>query len=341
MTPRVAGLAAATLAAALLALVGLRAGAPEGLRPKRLDSYLADVGSRNAFRRTESAEAFALEFGFVDHQGESHDVACRVLRRDHEQLLARFGYGARELEAAAIARQQEFADAELRRRGLAPYFRVDIAGTTVRSRPADTPATWSSLTETRVAELELAVRALLADVVQHRRQVEGDLYRERGFRLEGRDLFVDYPALVRWSAPALDACAKALRWAGAGYDERAYLGLFTAFIQELRYELPPGVQGGRQTLGFSVPTEVLTSGRGDCDSKAVTFSALWRAFASPVIFVILPRHVLVGVAMPPGPGQQFVRIGNRYYVLCEIAGPAKIAPGAHRVEGSFRYMAVE
>jgi hypothetical protein len=340
MTRRAGLAAAALLLAAVAALRGLSEPRPSGLRRHPAEAYLENVGARNAFRRSASAEAYDLEYGFVDHQGESVDVSCRVLRRDHERLVARFGYAERDLEAAALARQQAFADDELRRRGLAPYFRIEVGPDQVRSVSAG-PEAWTGLRPGRVQELLAAVQALRADVVRLRDTLEPALYKERGFRLEGRDLFVDYPALVQWSAPALDACARALRWAGAGYGDREYLGLFTAFVQEIRYEVPPDVQGGRQTLGFWVPTEVLVNDHGDCDSKAVTFCALWRAFAAPMIVVVLPRHVLVGVAMPPGPGEQFVRIGNRYYVLCEVAGPGKFAPGSRRVEGSFRYLAVE
>jgi hypothetical protein len=341
MTRRTALRAAAALVAALLALLALAERRPEGLRRRTAEAYLSEVTSRNLFHRSESVDAFDLEYGFVDHQGESHDLACRVLRRDHERLVARFGYSEREIGAAAAARQQAFADEELRRRGLAPYFRIEVTREAVASRTVATPGVWSSLQTGRANELGETLQRLVQEVARRRREIEPALYEERGFRLEGSDLYVDYPALVRWSAPALDGCAKALRWAGAGYDEREYLGLFVAFVQEIRYEVPPDVQDGRETLGFWVPTEVLVNGRGDCDSKAVAFCALWRAFAAPTILIVLPRHVLVGVAMPPAPGQQFVRLGNRYYVLCEIAGPGKVAPGARRVEGSFRYLTVD
>lgn len=340
MTWRTGLAAAALLLAAVAALLALGERRPPGRRRHTPEAYLENVGARNEFRRSVSGEAFEVEYGFVDHQGESHDVGCRVLRRDHERLMARFGYAERDLEAAALARQRAFAEDELRRRGLQPYFRIEVTTDAVRSLSAG-PGAWTGLPPERVQELLAAVQALRADVVRLRDTIEPALYKERGFRLEGRDLLVDYPALVQWSAPALEACAKALRWAGAGYGDREYLGLFTAFVQEIRYEVPPDVQGGRQTLGFWVPTEVLVNDHGDCDSKAVTFCALWRAFAAPTIVVVLPRHVLVGVAMPPGPGEQFVRIGNRYYVLCEVAGPGKFAPGSRRVEGSFRYLAVE
>ncbi len=338
----VAGAAVAFLVATAV-LMGLaqRRDARPRPRPRQATGYVDRVSSLNAFRRSDSAEAYEVEYGFIDHQGESHDVACRILRRDHQRLTARFGYSERDLDAQVAVQQQAFADAELSRLGLAPYFRIDVSTESVQSRVAATPGVWSDLPPARVQDLLAALQRLRQDVVVRRDEIEAGLYRERGFRLEGRDLSIDYPGLVQWSAPALDGCAKALRWAGAGYDERQYLGMFTAFVQEIRYEVPPDVQNGKETLGLWVPTEVIANDHGDCDSKAVTFCALWRAFAAPTIVVILPRHVLVGVAMAPGPGQQFVRVGNRYYVLCEVAGPGKSAPGSGRVEGSFRYMTVE
>jgi hypothetical protein len=326
---------------ALLLLGGDRApGGPRG-GAAGVGGYRDSVESRNAFRRTESAEAIDVQYGFIDHEGESHDVTCRILRRDHQRLRARFGYVERDVDAAVNARQEAFADEALRDRGLAPYFRIEVGADSVRSRSIAPPGLWSDLTPERREALLTALKDLRAEVARRTPEFEAAVYQEHGLRLDGNQLEIDYPRLVDWSGPALDACAKALRWAGAGYDDRQYLGMFVAFVQEIRYVVPPDVEDGRQILGLWVPTEVLVNDHGDCDSKAVTFCALWRAFASPMIVVILPRHVLVGVAMAPGPGQQFVRLGNRYYVLCEVAGPGKSAPGEHKVEGSFRYMTVD
>ena len=335
-----ASLALLAATAALVALAHERDARPRR-GPAQATGYAEGVDSRNVFKRAESADAYEVEYGFIDHQGESHDVACRILRADHQRLRARFGYVERDLRSQVVAREQAYADDELTRRGLAPYFRIDVSETEIRSRVSATPGVWSDLSTQRIQELHVAIQKLRQDVVEMGPQIEVSIYRERGVRLEGRELSIDYPALVRWSAPALDACAKALRWAGAGYDERQYLGMFVAFLQEIRYEVPPEIQNGRETLGLWVPTEVVANDHGDCDSKAVTFCALWKAFAAPTLVIVLPRHVLVGVAMAPGPGQQFVRLGNRYYVLCEVAGPGKSAPGQGRVEGSFRYLTVD
>ena len=90
-----------------------------------------------------------------------------------------------------------------------------------------------------------------------------------------------------------------------------------------------------------VPTEVVVGRHGDCDSKSVTFAALWRNFDTPVILVSLPRHMLVGVAVPPGPGEHFVQVGNRYFVLCEVAGPGKLHPGREPIPDRFEYILIE
>ena len=40
-------------------------------------------------------------------------------------------------------------------------------------------------------------------------------------------------------------------------------------------------------------------------------------------------------------GERHVRLGNRYYVLCEPAGPAKLHPGLSDMSGSYEYVRIE
>ena len=53
------------------------------------------------------------------------------------------------------------------------------------------------------------------------------------------------------------------------------------------------------------------------------------------------RHARVGVEASALPGEETVRVGNRTFVLCEVAGPAKLRPGAKSVSGSFEYVLIE
>jgi hypothetical protein len=43
----------------------------------------------------------------------------------------------------------------------------------------------------------------------------------------------------------------------------------------------------------------------------------------------------------PRASEAYVRLGNRYFVLCEVAGPGKIPPGFGRISGSFEYVMIE
>jgi hypothetical protein len=68
---------------------------------------------------------------------------------------------------------------------------------------------------------------------------------------------------------------------------------------------------------------------------------MWRRLPTHLVFIVVPGHALVGVEAPALPDEQTVRVGNRTFVLCEVAGPAKLRPGARSISGSFEYVLVE
>ena len=90
-----------------------------------------------------------------------------------------------------------------------------------------------------------------------------------------------------------------------------------------------------------MPTAVLVRGAGDCDSKSATFCALWRHLPKRAILILVPGHALVGVEGKPRADEAYVRLGNRYFVLCEVAGPGKIPPGGTSISGDFEYVMIE
>jgi hypothetical protein len=171
--------------------------------------------------------------------------------------------------------------------------------------------------------------------------VRAGLLREQGFRLEKNVLHIDYTGIAERAEADLEDCSRALERAGSGYTRRQQLGLFLAFLQEIRYEVPPDVVDGRESFGLYVPAEVVVNDHGDCDSKSATFASLWLRLGTPVVLISIPKHMLLGVEVKPGPREAFVRIGNRYFVLCEVAGPAKLHPGERALSGSFEYVLLE
>jgi hypothetical protein len=165
-----------------------------------------------------------------------------------------------------------------------------------------------------------------------------------GFLLRGDELRIDYAPIVLRNITTLHNCFESIERSAPNYQNQDLIGLYLAFFQEIRYELPPDKIDKREIMGLYVPTEVVIHDHGDCDSKSLAFSAMIRSLKIPLIVIRVPGHVLVGVESRPGPNQKFVRLGNRYFVLCEVAGPAKLFPGEEgstRVQGNFEYTLIE
>lgn len=311
--------------------------------PPLPDEYRDHVGRLQEFSRSEVGGRFGLSYAFVDHHARTHRVYCEVPKGDHERESARYGYDEDEVNAALDAPLRRYLQDELEARGLAPYVRIKVS----RGR-------YSAESELPPMETEAQARLLgriqeffgpfWKDQVRRKRdELEAALFAEHGLTLKGGHYGPDYAQLAARARQPLDDCFRALARAGDGYGERQLLGLFVAFFQEIRYEIPPDTVGRRRTSGLWVPTEVVVGGHGDCDSKATAFASLWMNVGSPIILIDLPRHMLVGVEVRPGPGERYVLVRNRYFVICEVAGPGKWHPGAaghatlSGISGDFTY----
>jgi len=305
------------------------------------ERYLERVPARGVFSREDDDRRHRLAFGFIDHHGRSHDVVCAVDKLDHEREQTWFGYEERQMETLlddALARR---VAEELESRGLAPHvtIRFERGGAYRWSSQFQEVADGTELSRLILARQEWT-QWMKGGFETERQRIEASLYKARGFLLEGRRLTIDYAQVaVRATAPLGD-CFLALAGAAAGSSERQRLGLFLAFFQELRYEVPPDRVGLHEIQGLWVPTEVLVSGHGDCDSKSAAFCAVWRNLGPRAVLITVPGHALVAVEAKPGPQEHFIRLGNRYYVLCEIAGPAKRHPGLKPLSGHFRYVRI-
>lgn len=333
------GCAALGCAGALVAvLAGLYQGAVSpGASSDASDDY-QQSDSLNQFQRDEAGGRFRLSYGFTDHHGRGQRVTCTIDKQDYDRDVASFGYFEDERDRTLNERLRERIERRGRELGVLSYFEIEVYGQTSYKWRWRTPAGLDPEVKSRVEsfgqwldkELPRETEGMLAQYLQ-----------ERGLQLKGDLISIDYRQAVLRDTGPLSDCFRALREAGNGDSERRRLGLFLAFFQELRYELPPEVDGGRHTLGFRVPSAVLAQGAGDCDSKAAAFCTLWRHFPQQVILILVPGHALVGVEGKPRADEAYVRLGNRYFVLCEVAGPAKIPPGGHAISGSFEYVLIE
>jgi len=305
------------------------------------DHYLPRVGSLNRFQRTEAAGRYRLSFGFIDHHGRPHEVTCAVDAADHRSLVAGFGFDDVALDREVGRRLETWLSRELASRGLAGYVALKVEGSRISAEPT-LPESLDVEEHNRLVEaIRMFYRLWDGPLLRRRQDLEAEAYRERGFLLEGDKVRIDYAGVARRGRRPLGDCFQALERASPDYNQRQFLGLVLAFFQEIHYEVPPGLVNGLKSLGLWVPSEVLVNNHGDCDSKAVAFAAMWRSLDAPVVFISVPRHMLIGVEMKPGPGEKYVLIRNRYFVLCEVAGPAKLHPGKRELSGHFQYVLME
>jgi hypothetical protein len=287
------------------------------------------------FQRVDLGRRAQLSWGFVDYEQRTHQVWCGVDLDAHAEEVRKFGYVQEEAQAEVAQRIAPLARAAVEALGYGESVQLWAEGSGLR---------WQIKPLQQVEQAMTAIKSAVDEVwAREEHRIANEVYSERGFLVDDTNtLHVDYAGVAARASPLLEGCVQVLAGSGAGYDLGQYLGLFVAFLQDIPYELPPGREGSKQTGGFWVPTEVLLGNHGDCDSKSAVFCAMWRYLGTPALIIQLPEHVLVGVAVPPRPGQQWVRMGSHTFVLCEVAGPGRRRPGDRRpVSGHFRYTLVE
>ena len=303
--------------------------------PPDMTRYLPSPGELRQFARVEASRTYKLSYGFVDYVGHHHLVSCGIDKADVETEQTAYGYVSEEMRIALNARLQTLMEAEAVRRGVREHIRITMEGWG--------GYTWKMSWDTEATrqELEDLKGWLDAEIPTRREAILQELYRAHGFLVRGDRVRIDYNAIARRATPHVGDCFQALLRSAEGYPTKQVVGLLLAFYQELKYEVPPDQVGAKRTMGLWVPAEVLASGKGDCDSKAVAFAAMWRRLEPRVIVILVPHHALIGVEAKPGPDESYVRVGNRYFVLCEVAGPAKLRPGYHSLKGSFEYVLID
>ncbi len=334
-----AGVAIFAFACVSLLVLGAVAVTTTRARPEPtpdMTRYLRNPGEVRQFAREDGGPSFRLGFGFIDYAGKRHVVTCTIQKSDLAAEQAAYGYVEEDLKAELNRKVLSLIEAEAARRGLAGVVRAKTQGWGGYRWEYDWPDD-AALQE----QITPFGSWLQAEIPARRDEIQEQLFRERGFVLRKRELAIDHNGLARRATPHLEDCLQELLRAGAGYPAKQLVGLLLAFYQELKYEVPPDKVGSKEIMGLWVPAEVLAFGKGDCDSKAVAFAAMWRRLQTRVIVIRVPQHALIGVEAKPGPDEAYVQVGNRYYVLCEVAGPAKLRPGYQPLKGSYEYVTID
>lgn len=170
-------------------------------------------------------------------------------------------------------------------------------------------------------------RRVTAFAEQARDAVYRDLAYTRDPGLGADVLRPDYRRIARNAANYLEPLARAIA-ARSAPAARARIGLALAFLQTIPYDRLDDRNLANGT-GFAVPAQLLHLNRGDCDSKATALAALLEhlAPAHDTAMILLPGHAVLGIDLPPRPGERTIEVNGRSYVLMEPAGPAVLPIG--------------
>jgi hypothetical protein len=312
--------------------------------PPDPNKYLPYVNSLNEFHQKDLPDAYRVTYGFVDYNGKTHRVTCNINKKDHKNEMDSYGYDDKLFDKLSAHDLAEYFGHEIREKDLHPILELKFPNAGRYQWSYQIPAGPADWQNEKKREIKKYLKDLDQRVKERYHLIMNRLLAERGFQMKNYLITINYKDLVLHGQRPLYDCFQRLRESGQKYNERQNLGMYLAFFQEIKYQVPPDLIDGRETVGLWVPTEVVANDHGDCDSKSVAFAAMIKSFGLPSIVISVPHHALVGVESKPGPDQKFVRVGNRYFVLCEVAGPGKWAPGnegKEDVKGTFEYQLIE
>lgn len=317
----------------------------------------------NRFRAEKIPGASALFFEWQDHQGESYSINFSLPDADVLASDKEFGYvpkkmdqyielHAAEVKTEMILHLREFALKRIAKNKYSHFFyiedtgyerfklRITIPGGEDPKLRDEVKVEFRKITQALEKERQRYLPRLVKEENKHRK----DFLKSHGLRLEDNRIMVDYGQVVRNNRPRVLPLVESLRPLVKKKSLRGFISLLLAYVQTIDYGTPPEKAGDKVILGFWPPPQVMINNLGDCDSKAATFASIWLHFKKyQLMFVTIPDHLFIGIAVPSFRGENVIINGLRY-TFCEVTGPALIPAGLitrfsrlHLESGKFRY----
>ncbi len=322
---------------------------------RRLLAFTGGVGAAFSVPGTANAAGVPVRLPIPDGRGgtvEARDQLPYDSLERAQKLIPRFdgtflrgeiraasdavvAEGKKHWAEALAARLTDLAD----RLPSSVTLTTSIEGTTVRQRyryrqgRADDLAVAKRLVRQEIDSFETGVGARLQSQIKeqvHRRTA--DVYANHHYRAirQGNEFLVqiDYGRVAAAQAPDLAGLAESVRRVSGKTKPRALIADVLTAFQSLPYDRLE-TRDPRRRNGFATPIEVLSIGRGDCDSKSTAMAALLETLLPrhSSVLVTIPGHAMLGVDIPGEPGDATVHHGERIYVLMEPTGPGLLPIG--------------
>ncbi len=298
--------------------------------------------SESTFEKTESKEDILFTYKWKDYQDEVYNISFSLSKKSMAEAEAEFGYFEDELKKfldESLSGIREEMISYLKRIALQliaeskypQYFLIEQTDPKNFKIKISVPP---SLYEEVKPEYMKISNKIKSEQISYLKKIENlekklieSYLQKKAIIVRSGKLFPDYQLIVKNNRPRINEIIEALMKTKKKITLFQFLEVNLSFIQEIEYGIPPLKEGNKIILGFWPPLKVFANNLGDCDSKAIAFATLWTSYRKfPLILIMIPNHMFIGVAVPSTTGQEFVINGLRY-TLFEVTGKEKIPPG--------------
>lgn len=295
-----------------------------------------------SFDRKEDEVNYNLSYGWTDFSGNALDLSFPLSKSMLNEAEKEFGYFPADLRKhlddylersneRMILELKNFVEELIQKSKYPEYILIEKTTAKSFNLKLSVPP---SLHKKVKREYD-KIKAKLAKEQEKRfKQMEREqeeertrFFESRGIRVFNDKIGVNHSICVLRNKERIRPIFEIMQKKYAHFSLHQFLGMLLAFIQDVRYYIPPLEEKGKAILSFWVPPRVLADDLGDCDSKGVTFATFFTNFKKyPVLLITVPNHFFIGLAIPSFSGEGLVVNGIRY-TLCEVTGPGKMPPG--------------
>ncbi len=307
-----------------------------------LNQKIGTNQSLNIFEKIEKETGYELTYGWRGYGGDGYSMTFSVSKQQLSDAEEEFGYYPDELEKyleesfekmreEMMIYLEEFTRRQIERSKYPQYIlieKIDARKFRLKiSVPSSLYKEVKAASEIIKNKLDIEENTYFKKMQKEQKKKEKAFLKRRGFRVIGDRIEVNYSLCVRNNRPRVKKVVERMKKIKKKMSLRQLLFLMSAFIQEIKYGIPPLRENNKFISEFWVPPKVLVNNFGDCDSKGVAFAAMWTNFKRyPLILIKIPKHLFLGLAIP-SIGSDEITINGLNYTLCEVTGPAKIPPG--------------
>ena len=294
------------------------------------------------FDREEDEEYYYLSYGWADFVGHFHDLSFPLSKNQLNEAEKEFGYFPADLrkhmdDFVELSRERmieslrEFVEELIQKSKYPKYILIEK----VTAKSFNLKLSVPPPLQKKVKKVFDKIKIKLGkEQEKHLKRMEKEqeeermrFFENRGIRVFDGKIGVNHRICVLRNEDRIRPIFEIMHKIYANFTLHQFLNLLLAFIQDIRYYIPPLQERGKTIISFWVPPRVLADNFGDCDSKGVTFASFWTNFKKyPIMLITVPNHFFVGLAIPSFTGEGLVVNGVRY-TLCEVTGPGKMPPG--------------